>query len=102
MNLIPQLLAISNGDLTTEDVKEHAQMLWANSISDPYIVDNEVVFKNIDSLITYLEIGKEHAMTLMNAADEVNRPWFVVNGHTVMLNTKMGQSHFRKNLNRET
>ena len=40
MNWIPQLLAISDGDLTTPQAAKHAQYVWKHTLSEPCFVDD--------------------------------------------------------------
>ncbi|MCS9992745.1 hypothetical protein EFL69_06580 [Weissella confusa] len=73
MNWIPQLLAISNGDLTTPEVAQHARNLWKNTLSDPYIVDKDISFSSIELLVRHLHVGRETVADLMAQADAKKR-----------------------------
>ena len=88
MNWIPQLLAISDGDLTTPEVAKHA-------LSDPYFVDDGTSFSNLERLIRHLHVGREYMTALMDLADADGQKEFEVNGYTVRLNSNSGYQKFR-------
>lgn len=95
MNWIPQLLAISDGDLTTPEVAKHAQYLWKHTLSDPYFVDDGTSFSNLEHLIRYIHVGREYMTALMDLADADGQKEFEVNGYTVRLNSNSGYQKFR-------
>lgn len=95
MNWIPQLLAISNGDLTTPEVAQHARYLWKNTVSDPYLLDDGSSFSNIEVLIRHLHVGREYLTSLMDVADANNEYYLEVRGHVLSLNTNSDYQKFR-------